>query len=106
MLVMILEKVPASLRGELTRWLLEAKTGVYVGHVSALVRDKLWEKCVSARRTGAVFQAWSTNNEQHFSMRFDGSSARRVKDWEGLQLIEEICNPLSAVQLQRIHKDR
>ncbi|MCD6345555.1 MAG: type I-E CRISPR-associated endoribonuclease Cas2, partial [Anaerolineae bacterium] len=45
MVVMILEKVPVGVRGELTRWLLEIKTGVFVGHISARVRDKLWEKC-------------------------------------------------------------
>jgi len=45
MVVMILEKVPQSLRGELTRWLVEVKTGVYVGHVNGLVRELLWKKC-------------------------------------------------------------
>ena len=30
MLVMVLEKVPSSLRGELTRWLIEPRTGGYV----------------------------------------------------------------------------
>ncbi len=43
MIVLILEKVPTSLRGELTRWLLELKAGVFVGKVSAMVRDRLWE---------------------------------------------------------------
>jgi CRISPR-associated protein Cas2 len=30
---MILEKVPTSLRGELTRWMLEPKSGVFVGNI-------------------------------------------------------------------------
>ena len=33
MIVLILERVPVGLRGELTRWLLEAKAGVFVGKV-------------------------------------------------------------------------
>ncbi len=41
MVVIILEKVPAGLRGELTRWLLELKAGVFVGKVSAMVRERL-----------------------------------------------------------------
>ena len=45
MIIMILEKVPVSARGELTRWLLEPRAGVFVGHVSAMVRERLWEKC-------------------------------------------------------------
>jgi CRISPR-associated protein Cas2 len=89
MVVMILEKVPVALRGELTRWLMEVKTGVYIGHVSALVRELLWKKCSENRQAGSVFLAWTTNNEQHFSMRLAGSAARRIVDWEGLLLVEE-----------------
>ncbi len=87
MLVMILEKVPASARGELTHWLLEVKTGIFVGHVSARVRDKLWAKCIKAKRIGGVTQIWSTNTEQRFQMRMAGNTAREIVDFEGLQLI-------------------
>ena len=87
MILMILEKVPASVRGELTRWLLEIKTGVFVGHVSARVRDKLWERCIKAKRTGGVTQIWSTNTEQRFAMRMAGDTTREIVDYEGLQLI-------------------
>jgi CRISPR-associated protein Cas2 len=91
MVVMILEKVPVFLRGELTRWLVEPHPGVFIGHVNAMVRDKLWEKCCQAKRTGGVFQAWSTNNEQRFQMRTAGDTRRMVVDFEGLGLI---CVPL------------
>lgn len=104
MVVMILEKVPASLRGELTRWLLEVKTGVYIGHITAMVRDRLWDKCSNSRRAGSVFQAWTTNNEQHFSMRMAGASGRRIVDWEGLLLIEEEKADLTTVQKRRIKR--
>lgn len=87
MVVMILEKVPVGVRGELTRWLLEVKTGVFVGHVSARVRDKLWEKCKKAQRVGGVTQIWNTNNEQHFQMRMSGDTSREIVEFEGLQLI-------------------
>lgn len=87
MVVMILAKVPVSLRGELTRWLVEPHPGVFVGHVNARVRDKLWDKCCRAKRTGGVFQAWSTNNEQRFKMRSAGETRRVVVDWDGLELI-------------------
>jgi CRISPR-associated protein Cas2 len=87
MIVMVLEKVPTSLRGELTRWLLEVKTGVFVGHVSARVRDKLWDKCCKAKRVGGVTQIWSTNTEQRFKMRMSGNTQREIIDCDGLQLI-------------------
>lgn len=94
MIVMILEKVPASLRGELTRWLLEVKAGVFVGHVSARVRDKLWEKCRKAKRSGGVTQIWTTNNEQRFKMRMSGDTQRRIIDCDGVQLI---CIPAKEI---------
>ncbi|MHB8194450.1 MAG: type I-E CRISPR-associated endoribonuclease Cas2e [Bellilinea sp.] len=101
---MILEKVPASVRGDLSRWLIKVRTGVYVGHVSARVRDKLWEKCVEKRRAGSVFQAWSTSNEQHFAMRLEGDSNREIIDWEGIQLVMEKKDGLTEVQKKRIRR--
>ena len=89
MVVMVLEKVPASLRGELTRWLLEPAPGVFIGHVNAMVRDRLWEKCCRSKRAGGVLQAWNTNNEQRFQIRSAGDTRREVIELEGLQLIRK-----------------
>ena len=33
MIVLILSAAPASLRGSMTRWLLEVSSGVFVGHL-------------------------------------------------------------------------
>lgn len=87
MIVMILESVPASLRGELSRWLIEPYPNVFVGHVSAMVRDRLWDKCCKSKRLGGVVQIWSTNTEQHLQMRMAGDTRRAIVDMEGLQLI-------------------
>ncbi len=87
MIVMILEHVPVSLRGELTRWLLEPYPGVFVGHVSAMVRDRLWEKCCKSCKDGGVVLIWSTNNEQRFTMRMHGETKRSIVELEGIQLI-------------------
>ena len=87
MIVMILERVSPSLRGELTRWLLEPKAGVFVGSASAMVRQKLWEKVCRRVKDGACMMIWSTNNEQGFQIDFWGNTSRHVLDWDGLQLI-------------------
>ena len=87
MVVIILEKVSASLRGELTRWMIEPHTGVFVGHVSGMVRDKLWDKCCRQTKGGGAVQLWSTNNEQRFAMRSWGTTQREIVNFEGLQLI-------------------
>lgn len=86
MLVMILKRVTPSLRGELSRWLVEPQTGVFVGDVSALVRDKLWEKCAGRLKGGGVLQIWSTNNEQGLAMRAEGNLDREIVDYDGLLL--------------------
>ena len=86
MVIIILEKVSPSLRGELSRWLVEPRPGVFIGHVSGLVRDKLWEKCCRSARTGGVFQAWSTNNEQRFALRTYGRTKKQVIELDGVQL--------------------
>lgn len=87
MVVIILESVPTSLRGELTRWLIEPHPGVFVGHLSGMVRDRLWDKCCQKVKEGGVLQLWSTNNEQRFAMRTFGVTRRELVDFEGLQLI-------------------
>ena len=87
MIVMVLESVPTSLRGELTRWMVEPHPGVFVAHINAAVRDRLWAKCSKAKRTGGVLQIWSTNNEQRFQMRSIGETRREVVEFEGLKLI-------------------
>lgn len=100
-MIMVLEKVSVSLRGDLTRWLFEVKTGVYVGHVSAMVRDRLWEKCRTSRGMGGVLQAWSTNNEQKFAMRLEGYEDRRIVDLEGVLCIQETGEALTKPQKRR-----
>ena len=69
MVVLILERVPVGLRGELTRWLLEPKTGVFVGSVSGMVRDLMWEKVCQESRGGGCTMIHSYNREQGFAIR-------------------------------------
>jgi CRISPR-associated protein Cas2 len=89
MIVMILERATPSMRGELTRWLIQPKTGVFVGHVSARVRDLLWQKVKAgesmAARTSGVM-VYGDNTEQGFSCVSFGDTSKEVRDFEGLFL--------------------
>ena len=89
MVVMILESVPTSLRGELSRWLMELKAGVFLGHVSALVRDALWDRCVEKMRMGGVLQVYTYPTEQGFVVRRAGNLSRDLVDHEGLYLMRK-----------------
>jgi CRISPR-associated protein Cas2 len=87
MVVMILEKVPTSLRGELSRWMVEPRTGVFVGRVSALVRDKLWEKAQQGAKGGAGMLLHTAQTEQGFRALSFGDPSRHLVDLEGLTLV-------------------
>jgi len=88
MVVILLERVPVSLRGDLSRWMLELKAGVYVGKVSGMVRDKLWERICANSRGGGALLAHTTDNEQGFAFRFWGETSRQIVDFEGLMLVQ------------------
>lgn len=88
MVVLITEKVPATLRGELSRWMIEPRTGVFVGQISAMVRDRLWELAIKGAgiRGGGVILLWSSPTEQGFQWRIHGDTTRDMRDFEGLFL--------------------
>ncbi len=86
MVVLIVERVPASLRGLLSRWMIEPGRGVFVGKPSALVRDKLWERTQKALRGGGAVMLHSSPTAQGFSIRTAGRTARSIEDFEGLFL--------------------
>ena len=71
-----------------TRWLMEVKPGVLVGNISAMVREKLWDKVnQDSERRGAVL-LYSMNTEQGFAMKMCGEPKRQIVDFDGIQLIE------------------
>ena len=86
MVVMVLERVTPGLRGELTRWLIQPKAGVFVGRVSALVRDKLWRKVIFSVGDGGALMIYRSNTEQGFEIRSFGRTDRLIEDFEGVFL--------------------
>ena len=86
MVILILERVTPSLRGELTRWLIQPKTGVFVGQISARVRDLLWNRGVKGLRDGAGLMIHSDNTEQGFSIVSAGDTSKIMEDFDGLTL--------------------
>lgn len=87
MVVIILEKVPVSLRGELTRWMLELSAGMFVGKLSAMVRERLWESACASMKEGGGLMLYPADNEQGFAFVSSGATGREVVDFDGLTLI-------------------
>ena len=87
MIVMILEKVPTVLRGELSRWLTPVGGGVYVGSVSSLVREELWSLALIKAGQGRVIQIWPCRGEPGYGLRVHGLVDSQLVDLEGLPMI-------------------
>lgn len=85
--VMILERVPTVLRGELSRWLTPVGGGVHVGRVSALVRDQLWALALAKAGQGRVIQIWQCRGEPGYALRVHGLVDAQLVDLEGLPMI-------------------
>lgn len=77
---------PPKLRGDLSKWLCELDTGVYVGHVSSRVRDALWERICQNLKKGRATMVFSTNNEQKMDFRVHNTNWTPV-DFDGICLM-------------------
>ena len=59
MVVLTITNCPPALRGTLSRWMFEIHTGVYVGKMSAKVRDLLWDKVCENIKSGQATMVYS-----------------------------------------------
>jgi CRISPR-associated protein Cas2 len=85
--LIIVERATPALRGQLTRWLLEVQAGVFVGTLSARVREKLWALTKLRIRKGGMLLVYRAQNEQGFVVESHGDTSRTVFDNEGLLLV-------------------
>lgn len=97
MIVITLTKVPQSLRGDLTKWYQEVQTGVYVGNVSARVRDLLWERIVKNIGTGEATMVYNTNNELGYQIQTTRKEYA-VVDFDGIPLMMRLNVPTGSVK--------
>ena len=86
MIVVTLTDCPPALRGDLSKWLLEINTGVYIGQVNARVRDKLWQRITQNIKCGRATMVFDAQNEQRMDFRIHNTSWEIV-DCDGIKLI-------------------
>lgn len=86
MIVITLSKSVPSLRGDLSRWLFEISPGVYVGKVSARVREGIWQRISGAIGQGKATMVYSCAGEQKLQFRTLGTDWH-VQDFDGFQLM-------------------
>ncbi|MHB8092147.1 MAG: type I-E CRISPR-associated endoribonuclease Cas2e [Syntrophales bacterium] len=87
MLVTVVENAPPRLRGRLAIWLLEVRTGVYVGKVSRRVREMIWNQIEKGIEEGNAVMAWSTNTESGFDFMTLGANRRIPVEMDGIKLV-------------------
>ena len=90
MIVISVSCVSGALKGDLTKWLMEIDTGVFVGRVSARIREELWTKIENNLGDGRAIMVYNAKNEQGYTFR-TLNTERNPVDFEGLTLI---MNPL------------
>ena len=86
MIVITMTDCPVGLRGDLTKWLLEVSSGVFVGQVSSRVRDELWNRIASNTKVGRVTMVFNTNNEQKLDFRVHNNTWEPI-DFDGIKLM-------------------
>lgn len=69
MVVLVLTACPAGLRGFLTRWLMEISPGVFVGKLSARVRDEVWDRVQEMAKDGRGILVFAADTEQGLDFR-------------------------------------
>ncbi|MFD6357441.1 type I-E CRISPR-associated endoribonuclease Cas2e [Nocardia tengchongensis] len=80
MVVLVLSACPAGLRGHLTRWLLEVSPGVFVGILTARVRDLAWQRVTELSKDGRAIMIYSTRSEQRLAFKV------HRHEWEPVEL--------------------
>ncbi len=77
---------PPRLRGDLSKWLCEINTGVYVGNVSGRVRDALWNRVCQNLKSGQATMVFNAAGEQKMDFRTHNTVWEAV-DFDGIKLM-------------------
>lgn len=86
MMVLVVSACPAGLRGDLTKWLMEISSGVFVGRPSARVRELIWNRTVELCKDGRAILVYNSNSEQGMEFRTHRAEWHPT-DFDGLTLM-------------------
>jgi CRISPR-associated protein Cas2 len=90
MLVIVVENAPPRLRGRLAVWLLEVRSGVYVGTYGKRVRQMIWEQVTTNIEDGNAVISWAAPNDAGFEFDTCGKHRRVPVDYDGFKLVEVV----------------
>ena len=94
MIVIMLSDCPPKVRGDLSKWLCEINTGVFVGNVSSRVREEVWQRICENIKSGQATMVFSAPGEQKMDFRVHNTTWEPV-DLDGIKLMRR---PLPAAR--------
>lgn len=90
--VITLKNSPPSLRGDLTKWMQEISTGVYVGNFNTKIREELRDRIVESVGSGEATITYATRNE--IGYKFETHNSNKIPiDFDGIPLVFTPTNP-------------
>jgi CRISPR-associated protein Cas2 len=87
MMVIVVENAPPRLRGRLSLWLAEVRSGVYVGVYGRRIRERIWDEVKIMIEDGNAVIAWSALTDSGFAFQCTGKNRREPVDFDGLTLV-------------------
>ena len=89
MTALVLDRVPPGLRGDVSRWLVEVRAGVFAGHLNAMTRDLLWERVAGAAEDagGSALLLHGAPTPQGFAARTANPKGWYAEEVDGLWLV-------------------
>lgn len=86
MVVITMTNCPNKIRGDLSKWMLEIDTGVFVGNLNPRIRDMVWDRICENIGNGRATMAFHANNEQNLDFRIHNAVWEPV-DNDGIKLV-------------------
>lgn len=86
MTVITISNVPISLRGDLTKWMQEIATGVYIGDINPRVREELWKRVTQNAGKGYATISYPARNELGYQFQTYQTKQTNVS-FDGVPLV-------------------
>ena len=103
--VITLKNSPPSLRGDLTKWMQEISTGVYVGNFNTKIREELRDRIVESVGSGEATMTYATRNE--IGYKFETHNSNKISiDFDGIPLVFTPTNPKESKKENKSKKSK
>lgn len=99
--VITLKNSPPSLRGDLTKWMQEISTGVYVGNFNSKIREKLRDRVVESVGSGEATMTYAARNEIGYDFETHNSNKIPI-EYDGIPLVFTPTNPEESKKENRL----